>query len=105
MEPRSRAWVRFIVIAVSVALLLPAVATAAPATDSSSPQWQQNLETGFDAAVLRPLGMIALVVGGAFVVPIALVTWPTGTSIIERAVDRFVTTPAQDLFDRPLGEF
>ena len=80
-------------------------ASAVESQDSASQRWQHRMEVGFDAAILRPLGMIALVVGGTFVLPVAALTWPSGSGTMESAIERFVTTPADDLFNRPLGEF
>jgi hypothetical protein len=103
-----------ICVSVIAALMLPMTAAAVDSTQSTSSleskqsaseRWQHHAEVGFDAAVLRPLGLIALVVGGAFVLPVALFTWPSGPGTFEAAVERFVTTPAEELFRRPLGEF
>jgi hypothetical protein len=105
MVLESRSILRGISITAIAALLLSTTASAVESQDSASDRWQHHMEVGFDAAVLRPLGLIALVVGGTFVLPIAVITWPSGSGTMESAIERFVTTPADDLFHRPLGEF
>jgi hypothetical protein len=107
MQGRLRASLRSIAATLAVGLLLPGAGYAedAEATESASPGWQHHTLAVFDAVVIRPLGVVAIVVGAAFVVPVAVVTWPTGRETIDRAIERFVMDPARSVFERPLGEF
>lgn len=71
----------------------------------------------FDCAVLRPLGFVATLVGGAFFVPAAalasgVVFVPPMALNLERvnegvgaAWTHFVAAPADSTFKRPLGDF
>jgi hypothetical protein len=88
-------------------LLFPGAGYAqdAEARESASSGWQHHTLAAFDAVVLRPLGVVAIVVGAAFVVPVALVTWPTGRETIDRATERFVMVPVRSVFESPLGDF
>jgi hypothetical protein len=93
-----------------VGLLLPGAGYAqdaqdAEATESTSAGWQHHTLAAFDAVVIRPLGFVAIVVGAAFVVPVVLVTWPTGRETIDEATERFVMVPVRSVFERPLGDF
>ncbi len=85
-------------------ILLPTAGYAETDTSTAS-GWQHHTAAAFDAVVIRPMGAVALVVGGVFVIPIVLLTWPTGQGTIDAAVERFVTRPAKDLLERPLGDF
>jgi len=87
------------------AILLPEAALARQPQGASPSRWQHALEVGFDAAIIRPLSLAALLIGGGFVVPVAVFTWPFGLETTEIAVERFVTLPADDVFNRPVGEF
>jgi len=91
----------------AVGLLLPGAGYAedAEATESTSSGWQHHTLAVFDAVVVRPLGFVAIFVGAAFVVPIVLVTWPTGPETMDRATERFVRVQARSVFERPLGDF
>jgi hypothetical protein len=95
---------RSIAATLAVGLLLPCSGYA-EATESTSSDWQHYSLVTFDVVVVRPLGAVATVVGAVFVVPVALVTWPTGRATIDGAVERFVMVPARSVFERPLGEF
>ncbi len=94
---------RSIAATLFVAILVPATGYA-KASQPASPGWQRHAVVAFDALFLRPLNVLALITGGVFVVPVALLTWPTGRETTDEAVERFVTIPAKDLFERPLGE-
>ncbi len=59
----------------------------------------------FDVVLLRPLGLLRLVIGAAFFVPAAVVASPGGFDSIEEALELFVLVPAEDLLERPLGDF
>ena len=95
---------RSIAATLAVGLLLPGTGYAED-TESTSSGWQHYSLATFDAVLVRPLGAVAMVVGAVFVVPVAVVTWPTGRATIDRAVERFVMVQARSVFERPLGEF
>jgi multisubunit Na+/H+ antiporter MnhG subunit len=107
MQGRLRASLRSIAATLAVALLLPGAGYAenAEATESTSAGWQHHTLAVFDAVVVRPLGVVAIVVGAVFVIPVAVVTWPTGRETIDRATERFVKVQARSVFERPLGDF
>jgi hypothetical protein len=110
MQGRLRASLRSIAATLAVGLLLPGAGFAedaedAEAMESTSSGWQHHSLAVFDAVIVRPLGVVAIVVGAAFVVPVAVVTWPTGRETIDRATERFVKDPVRRVFERPLGDF
>jgi hypothetical protein len=87
-----------------------AAAPAPPAPPIVSDTLEPAVETSrgakaFDALVLRPLGFAALPIGVAFFIPAAAITAPNGRESVEQALELFVTTPANYVFSRPLGEF
>ena len=86
------------VVAVCAALLLSAPAHA----DSETPH---PAAVVFDAVLLRPLGLLTMVIGAALFVPAAVVTSPGGLDSLEEALELFVLDPAKDVLERPLGEF
>ena len=55
--------------------------------------------------ILRPLGFVAVVVGAAAFIPVALLTAPNGKDSLKAALELFVTRPADDVFRRRLGAF
>ena len=59
----------------------------------------------FDCLILRPFGLAATVVGGAFFVPAAALAAPSGAAGIQTAWDHFVGAPVENTFKRPLGDF
>ena len=59
----------------------------------------------FDCVVLRPLGFVSTIIGGAFFVPAAVLASPSGSEGIQAAWEHFVATQADYTFTRPLGEF
>jgi hypothetical protein len=91
-------------VAIALVLLLPGTGTAATERTNSA-GWQYYSLAVFDVVAVRPLGVLALAAGMAFVVPVALVTWPSGRDTIDEAIERFVKVPANDVFVRPLGDF
>jgi len=105
-RPRSsfRSVTATLAIAIAVVLLLPGTGTAATERTTSA-GWKVYSLAVFDIVAVRPLGVLALAAGMAFVVPVALVTWPGGRETIDLAVERFVKVPANDVFVRPMGDF
>jgi hypothetical protein len=59
----------------------------------------------FDAVVLRPLGLVATVIGAGLFPAAALVSVPGGRDSVEEAWELFVLVPGKAVFQRPLGEF
>lgn len=57
-----------------------------------------------DALILRPLGLLVLPVGVAAFIPAALLTAPDGMDSVQTAFELFVTTPANYVFQRKLGD-
>lgn len=66
---------------------------------------QHVASSAFDAAVLRPLGLVAVVVGAGLFVPAAVLTAPGGLDPLEEALEIFVLVPGKYVFTRPLGDF
>jgi len=89
-------------------LLLSASAQAAtpePVETQTTNLWVTGAKASFDVVILRPLGLIALVVGAGAFVPTAVVASPMGWDGIEPAMNFFVVEPAKQVFQRPLGDF
>ena len=104
MSKRTRQSLRAAAVTLIAALLLPGNAYA---------QEQQPVESksvnpavaGFDVVILRPLGLVTLAVGAVAFVPVALLTAANGKDSLQAALEIFVTNPAQNVFQRPLGDF
>lgn len=80
------------------------VASAAPSAsshdDTSSPS---AAAMAFDAVVVRPLSLVATVVGtGLFIISLP---FHLGGESMSEADKRLIVEPAQYTFQRPLGEF
>jgi len=103
-SPRARA-----ALLTSIAvLLLPLeglAQTKTPGKDDIPAAPPSIISQAVDVVLLRPLGFVVLAVGSAMFVPAVIVTAPGGRDNIEGALDFFVITPYQDVFERPLGEF
>ena len=87
-------------VAVCASLLLTAPAHAEPEPGTSNPA-----AVVFDVVLLRPLGLLTMVIGAAIFVPAAVVTSPGGLDSIEEALALFVLDPAKSVLERPLGDF
>ena len=68
-------------------------------------QWQKGAAVTFDLIILRPLQAAALAVGIMAFVPAALFSAPGGRDSYREAEQLFIITPANDFFERPLGDF
>jgi hypothetical protein len=88
--------------ALIIGLLLPAPAQAQSGGDAEAPRY---VAVAFDAVVLRPLGLVATIVGVGLVGPAVVVSAPGGRDSIEEAWELFVLVPAKSVFKRPLGQF
>ena len=93
---------RVAVIAAITALLLPATAHAQAEIPEATPHWGAQT---FDAAILRPMGFAALVVGAGLFIPAAILVAPSGKDNLRTALDYFVLEPYEGTFERPLGKF
>lgn len=104
MSKRARQSLRAAALTLIAALLLPGNAYA------QEPQLVKSgsvnpAVAGFDVVIVRPLGLAALAVGAVFFLPVALVTAANGKDSLQTALEIFVTGPAQNVFQRPLGDF
>lgn len=98
----------------ALALLLlsatPALAADAPAAAASGITEEQVLAIAFDVLVLRPMGFLQTMIGGAMLPVACLVALPSwmfdfpGAVEADAIVDYLVRAPAEHLFNRPLGE-
>ncbi len=59
----------------------------------------------FDVVILRPCGLAALAVGAGLFLPATLLTAPNGRRAVEQAWNHFVTSPAESVLQRGLGDF
>jgi hypothetical protein len=85
-------------------LLLPAGAHALAPQESEFHFSKIGL-IAFDVVILRPLGLVAVAVGSAAFVPVAVIAAPAGRDSLKTALGVLVTTPGKNVFRRPLGEF
>lgn len=76
-----------------------------PGSASAENEAADIAAASFDVLLLRPVGFAASVVGAAMFLPAALMTAPNGRDSIEDAWEQFVSTPAEYVYSRPLGEF
>lgn len=95
-----------VVAAVSVALVLSLAATPAWSNvDDDDPSRDMTSPPMFDLFILRPVGIVAGVLGTALFIapvgPIVLMTRPTN---IGRPFDKLVLAPGRYLFVDPLGQ-
>jgi hypothetical protein len=58
----------------------------------------------FDVTMLRTSGALSLLVGAVLLVPVSIMTLPTGRSGVKEGYDLFVGYPWYYTFERPLGE-
>ena len=89
------------VAALITSLLLPVPARGDPGRIAAP----SPLAVAFDAVLLRPLGLVAAIVGAGFFVPAAVLTAPGGRDSIQEAWELFVLVPGKYVFERPLGDF
>jgi hypothetical protein len=104
MGRTARASLRVLTATLIAALLVPAHAGAQDRDDAAS-KAQEYATKGFDAVIIRPLALSAVVVGAAFFVPAAIISAPGGLTPIREAWEHFVLAPVNFVFRRPLGEF
>lgn len=89
--------------------VLGSVLMAAPASaqtiESVAAQARRVGDVGFDLLALRTTGFLTTVLGAAFLVPVAAITWPGGLHPLREALDHFVIHPGEFTFTRKLGDF
>jgi hypothetical protein len=100
---RAKRWTGLIALLALVGALLHSAAACAAETEKS--RFQYYADRTFDAALVRPVGMIAVLVGAGLFVPAAALTSPGGMDPINEALEFFVLEPSHYVFQRPLGEF
>jgi hypothetical protein len=81
------------------ALLAALALLAAPASSQAADLGP----TIYDVMVVRPLAAVHTLAGALLFLPMALQAMPGGTA--GEAFNTFVLAPANDLYNRPLGEF
>jgi len=91
---------RAAILVLSLALLLVAPASAQAETDAAF-----YASATFDVLILRPLGVVASVIGAGLFIPSALITAPNGLDSVEEAWRMFVITPAEHVYMRPIGDW
>jgi len=67
-------------------------------------QPDRNFDQLFDLLILRPAGLVTIVVGSVFFVPAALMASPSGARGVKDAWVAFVAPAVERTFNRPLGE-
>jgi hypothetical protein len=69
---------------------------------------EKPFSIGFDAIILRPLGLVSVVIGTAVMVPMAIIASPNtidmGVEAYDEPMEIFFRTPVNYVFKRPLGE-
>ena len=93
----------------NVLLILSLMVLVAPPANAGV---RDVFAAGFDAVIVRPLGVVRTVAGAALFFPFALVTLPAGPAKdfdtrmnnAREGFDLFVATPARYTFTRPLGD-
>ena len=103
MRERSRQCLRAAALTFIAGLLLPGSAYALP--PPAERDIAAQAAAGFDVVILRPLGLAVLAIGAAAFVPVAVLSAPGGKDSFQTALEIFVTTPANFVFKRPLGDF
>lgn len=94
-------------VVVAVALIGTLLATPALATDDAETDKGtavEILDGTFDILVLRTSGFLALAVGSVLFAGGAILTSPGGMPQIREALDLFVLTPSEYVFERPIGD-
>ena len=112
MRRLARPGTRVSAAALLAAALVPALACAEE-QDPSGPEsgWTKTRErittgfaVGFDAVVLRPLSAVHLLVGGVLFVPAAALSYFSEPDSLNQARQVFIDVPAENLFQRRLGD-
>ena len=67
-------------------------------------QPDRNFDQLFDLVILRPAGLVTIVVGSVLFVPAAVMASPSGARGVKDAWVAFVAPAVERTFNRPLGE-
>ncbi len=107
MKYRTKSRRHAALLCLVAALVLPtsAYAESAPASGWAGFDAPRAGAVVFDLAILRPIGFVTVVVGAALFVPAVILASPSGMDGIRTALEVFVEVPAEDVFQRPLGDF
>ncbi len=84
-------------------LVLLAAACPVLADEAGTVSGDKGMDILVDAAVLRPLGIVATVLGAAVTVVTLPFSLPTGSA--GSAAHAMIVEPAEYTFNRPLGDF
>lgn len=85
-----------------LAVLLAAIPLAA-AAESGTVSGEKATDMAVDVVLVRPLGLVATVVGAVLTVVALPFTLPSGS--VRESAHELIVKPAQYTFSRPLGEF
>lgn len=86
-----------------LALMLAANTCPALADDPNTVSGDKGTDMLVDAVVMRPLGLVATVLGAAVTLVTLPFTLPTGNA--DDAAHYMIVEPAEYTFNRPLGDF
>ena len=100
MRKNAKSWVVFAVVVALIAMPFATSALAQEYFETKEPSGDAML---YDTIVLRPVGIVATVVGSVFWL-ISLPFSAAGDNV-DTATEKLVKEPAKYTFDRPLGEF
>ena len=94
------------VAALAAVLLVPATAQAGwrDAVGTVGGALGTGFTWGVDLLVVRPLGLIGVVVGAGAMVPAAFLTAPNGLDGLQEASELLIETPVRYVFLRPVGD-
>ena len=104
MRKRARQSLRAAAVTLIAGLLLPGGAYAADPQPVQS-NAANAAAAAFDVVILRPMGLVLLTVSTVLFAPVALLTAAGGKDSLREGLEVFVTSPAENVFQRPLGEF
>lgn len=86
-----------------IALALAVAAVPGRADDSNTVTGDKGTDMLVDVVVMRPLGLVATVVGTALTIVALPFTIPTGS--VGDSAREMIVKPAEYTFKRPLGQF
>lgn len=86
-----------------LALALVVMPLSAAAQPAESATGDRAADMVLDAVVMRPLGLVATVLGAALTVVALPFTIPSGS--VEASARELIVRPAEYTFKRPLGDF
>ena len=86
-----------------LALALAVMPLAAVAQQNGTVSGDKATDMVVDAVVVRPLGLVATVIGTVLTVAALPFTLPSGS--VEASARQLIVRPAEYTFKRPLGDF